>query len=52
VSPLAPQKAGNIETRRPRAVAIDTTGPVVSFQVTGMSWPLAWLKSPATVTAR
>src|SRR6185503_19442315 len=32
------------------AIAIDTTGPVVSFQVTGTFGLGGWLKSPATVT--
>src|SRR5262249_26301638 len=43
--------AGNVETPpASAAVAIDTTGPVVSFQVTGTFGAVGWLKSPATVT--
>lgn len=43
--------AGNVESPSPTAtVAIDTTGPIVSFQVTGTFGLAGWLKSPATVT--
>jgi hypothetical protein len=43
--------AGNVETPpASAAVGIDTTGPVVSFQVTGTFGLAGWLKSPATVT--
>jgi hypothetical protein len=43
--------AGNVESPAPTAtVAIDTSGPIVSFQVTGTFGLAGWLKSPATVT--
>jgi photosystem II stability/assembly factor-like uncharacterized protein len=51
VTARATDWAGNVETPPPSAtVAIDTTGPVVSFQVTGTFGLGGWLKSPATVT--
>lgn len=43
--------AGNVESpAAAAAVAIDTKGPILSFQVTGTFGLAAWLKSPATVT--
>ena len=51
VTARATDWAGNVETPPvSAAVAIDTTGPVVSFQVTGTFGLGGWLKSPATVT--
>jgi hypothetical protein len=51
VTARATDWAGNVETPPASvAVAIDTTGPVVSFQVTGTFGLGGWLKSPATVT--
>jgi hypothetical protein len=47
----AVDRAGNVESPAPTAtVAIDTSGPIVSFQVTGTFGLAGWLKSPATVT--
>ena len=43
--------AGNVESPAPTVtVAIDTSGPIVSFQVTGTFGLAGWLKSPATIT--
>jgi hypothetical protein len=51
VTARATDWAGNVETPpASAAVAIDTAGPVVSFQVTGTFGLGGWLKSPATVT--
>ena len=51
VTARATDWAGNVETPPASvAVAIDTKGPVVSFQVTGTFGIGGWLKSPATVT--
>jgi FIMAH domain-containing protein/beta-propeller repeat-containing protein len=51
VTARATDWAGNVETPpASAAVAIDTTGPVVSFQVTGTFGLGGWLKSSATVT--
>lgn len=51
VTARATDWAGNVETPPASApVSIDTTGPTVSFQVTGTFGLAGWLKSPATVT--